>query len=311
MDKKLFICGNGFDLHHRLPTSYGEYAVYLANNNYSAFMGYNDFQYLNDQYPWGNSFAPWSDIESSLNIDYSGLMENAVDEDYPNVLSDTDSTWDDMWVNVGVITDFIDEFTGKSFYQWISQVDCSIAVPDLRLPDNALYLSFNYTDTLQTLYGIPDANVLHIHGAVKNIARNYANSDEIRKEIQFGSADLNPVLVHEKLEQKYGNDDFYGASIRLAVERLDRFVQRASKNISNNYNKLKKFIENKKIDEVIIMGHTLTASDYAYYRDVLIPQLYNAKWTIMHHDNGKEDSMDDIKRFLLWTNLKNYEILEW
>lgn len=32
------------------------------------------------------------------------------------------------------------------------------------LEPEALYLTFNYTDTIETLYQIPDHNILHIHG---------------------------------------------------------------------------------------------------------------------------------------------------
>nr|WP_292620255.1 AbiH family protein [Mesorhizobium sp.] len=32
----------------------------------------------------------------------------------------------------------------------------------------AKFLNFNYTPSLQDLYGVPDANILHIHGAARD-----------------------------------------------------------------------------------------------------------------------------------------------
>lgn len=303
---KLFICGNGFDLHHNLPTGYGHYAEFLKAHYPRIFREYEDFPYLSSPYIPGKKYTPWTDIEKSLTIDYDELMSNAVAQDYPDVSSDTDSRWSDMEVNVGILTEFLEDFTGHCFYEWLSSVDCSNAIPDLSLPLDALYVSFNYTDTLQVLYNIPEGNVLHIHGALKNIDTKCINNASIRTEIQFGSPELDPDNVCSELEQQYGDDDFYGASISLAVTTLGNAAQNASKNISNNYTRLEIFLGNHNIDEVIILGHTLSEADFSYYADIIIPKYHNVQWTFMYHSNT-----DDIDSFLAKTGLENFRMHKW
>ena len=303
---KLFICGNGFDLHHGLPTSYDHYAKYLKEHHPSIFKEYNDFPYLHIPYVAGKTITPWSNIENSLTINYQDLMEDSVQQDYPDLLSDSDSRWSDMEVNIGILTAFIESFTGACFYEWLSQIDCSNATPDLDLPKSALYVSFNYTDTLQSLYGIDDKNVFHIHGALKHLVGTDINSDVIRDEIQFGSSELDTTIIHEELEHQFGDDDFYGASIEPAVNTLGVFIQKASKDLAQNYEPLKEFIADKDITEIVTMGHTLTEADFAYYRDVLIPNLPKVKWVFFHHN-----STADIDRFLSLTGIQDYEIAKW
>jgi hypothetical protein len=58
------------------------------------------------------------------------------------------------------------------FAEWIRQLPIPAAadIVERRVPvdPSAVFLNFNYTPSLQRLYGIPDANVFHIHGAAAN-----------------------------------------------------------------------------------------------------------------------------------------------
>lgn len=71
---KLYICGNGFDLHHGLRTSYKDYRDYLLKNHPQAALDYADFPFLNPDV--GDN---WSDIEKSFHIDYLSMLSKFSD----------------------------------------------------------------------------------------------------------------------------------------------------------------------------------------------------------------------------------------
>lgn len=58
----------------------------------------------------------------------------------------------------------IDEFY-RTFNEWIESIDISNAKAKFSLSTKARYLTFNYTETLERLYNIPQQNILHVHGS--------------------------------------------------------------------------------------------------------------------------------------------------
>lgn len=327
---KLYICGNGFDLHHNLPTSYGHYKKYLQEKYPDIFKDYEYFQFLSIN----NDSDKWSDIESALCIDYEELFNYYVCENYPDLSSDSDSRWCEMEVNIEVLTRFINDFTGRCFFEWIYKANEVETIADLDLDKDSLFINFNYTNTLQRLYNITDSSILHIHGSLKNIDVNdilwknvcsdcstmeeieaYGilidgdkwSNDYIREELQFGATGITAEQVKRDLISHYEDDDFYGVSIEPAIEKLVDFVKKSTKNIKNNYEDLKNFLSGKDIHEIIIMGVSLSDADDAYYSDILVPQFKNIKWVFMLHG----DNLDKIEKFIYRHGLIYTNIIEW
>ena len=58
----------------------------------------------------------------------------------------------------------MDEFI-EAFTEWVNSIDITVADKVLDLPSCSKYLTFNYTETLEKIYGIPQLNILHIHGS--------------------------------------------------------------------------------------------------------------------------------------------------
>lgn len=328
---KLYICGNGFDMHHKLPTGYGDYKKFLEEHYSNLLEEYKQFTYLAEP----SSETLWVDVEADLCIDYYDFFNELVEENYPDFNDESDSRLYNIEIDVDNLTRFINDFTGRRFFEWLSYAEQQDAKADLILDKDALFINFNYTNTIQRLYGVNKDSILHIHGALKNlngsdvlwsdvlpdISSNAVeqsfepivegdkfSNDYIRSEIQFGATGITPGQVMKELSSKYQNDDFYDVSIKPALNKFIDFVKKSTKNTFKNHDNLIKFIEGKNIEEVVVMGVSLGEADDSYYSDILVPSLKKAKWTFMSHSDQDKKR---IENFVVRHHLENTSIIDW
>lgn len=313
----LYIIGNGFDLHHGLKTSYRDYREFLEYTNSSIAYSYERICDYSPDYS-----ELWNDIEFSLNIDYEGITEDVISQNYPDMLSDKD-TYADAEIEMSNYTDFISDFTGRYFVQWLFTVVKTLPSIKIRMEDldtGSIFINFNYTDTLECLYSTDKNRIFHIHGDLANLnqfynlilncpleSRKFINNT-IRQRIQFGSSELSENEVKTTLESQYENDDFYGASLSHAVDKIVEFSQYASKDITKNFDKLRTFLMGKDISEIVVMGHSLCDTDMPYYENFLIPCYKDLIWTFYYHS---EKDLFRINQFITTNNLQNYQSIAW
>lgn len=184
--QSLFIIGNGFDLSHELKTTYEDFHQYLETNYPDASSDeltipeptplpdggecYDDDEvvsYLLRLISTADG-EKWSDLENSL-----GLLDfGEIFDDIPQVLDkDGDS---DPWKNVYNTQDVASNIIKPTqritefFSDWINTIEINTSIPikpdfaALINKDRDLFLTFNYTKTLEILYQAK--NVCHIHG---------------------------------------------------------------------------------------------------------------------------------------------------
>ncbi len=129
------------------------------------------------------------------------------------------------------------------------------------LDEDDFFISFNYTDILETLYGINDENILHIHG--------YAEPDEqdLVSDYIFGHSN----------EEKHSGEDIY------SFDYLEKdFVNGLRKVYQDN--KLTCLQKSGRLcKDVIILGHSLNQVDDVYFTKIqeFVP---NARWHIGYFD---------------------------
>lgn len=341
---RLYICGNGFDLHHGLQTSYKNYKEFLSRKYPDIISEYEEFVGVYD-----NGKIAWSNIEDALKINYLKMLcrfadlPSVADEVYyrsheNGVLSYHGNDLEDAFRG---LMDFITNFTGKYLYDWLSSINTKSATPDLALSPNDLYINFNYLDTLQTLYHIPDSNIFHIHGSLKKLKglkSAIADSKKIclemfapevgkeealniwrvsvgpsfqnmyiRQELQFGAV-INEKKEMNKINKWYNSDEAYADYVEPSIRVIEDFIEKSTKKLSNNYKKLTQFAwTHSDIDTIVIMGHTLMGTDFPYYEEILVPFLKDRLWVFKSH-NG---DTSEIMKFVEKTNLKNYRIEIW
>lgn len=304
----LLIIGNGFDLHHGLATSYSDYHKWLKVHDKQVVKDFDSFVYALECSDFENSLdytrgsarednPRWCSLEESLGIEWDDLCYETLDHTYPDLTEDNPG-WDDFWIELQVRLEYMKKLTRDRFREWVESIDVSKAKPVLDLPETASFITFNYTPTLEYVYGVRPDKILHIHGRV-------LDKNEL---LQFGSPDNNPNELQKMLEDKYGMDDFYGATIQQGVTvACDRCAD-TWKNIEGNYDALNHFLDTlAKINTVIIMGNSFDKVDKPYYRDVLAPRYRDAEWVFCEYDSN-EDKQYDIDNFCYELAISNYRM---
>ena len=178
----LFIIGNGFDRAHGLKTSYEDFHQYLLSAYPNAAQSYYVPKFVTDgdgeevavdeedvvgfieNVLYNVEGDKWSDLESSIGkIEF----ENYID-DYENDEEDDDDLYHEEQFNESWANSLISPILSipDYFKQWISTIEyndvkCKNDFVKLIKSDD-LFLSFNYTITLEYLYRVKD--VCHIHG---------------------------------------------------------------------------------------------------------------------------------------------------
>ncbi|WP_100374796.1 bacteriophage abortive infection AbiH family protein [Bacillus sp. FJAT-45037] len=197
----LFVIGNGFDRSHGLPTSYQDFRDFCLSKSENITVDelivpeekllpdgglhYDEDEVLSMLFylisTAEGSIDKWQDVENSLGrLDFDAVFDWV--EDIKDKEGDVDhwkmaAVYGEIASGLVIPTARIQEL----FNQWVNSIDISLAAEknDFKqiLSQNDKFLTFNYTDTLEELYGIAEENVCHIHG------RQY-------DEILFGHGDF-------------------------------------------------------------------------------------------------------------------------
>ena len=281
MSKTLFIVGNGFDLAHGLKTTYKDFKNYLENSDYESQ------QFMQNLTNYITVRENWSDIEEAL-----GLL------DYENLCYDNSCylvSYSDEKFRDSANHDFSYEIEKNlktsaecSSYlrKWIEWTDKN-ASPIFNLPKDADYLSFNYTNTLETVYGIPKNKILYIHG-------DYSKEDD---KLIFGHNDINAS----------GNVRLYkeDADVRQldAEDLIKNYFNDTYKNPNNIIEAHTDFFEKlNSVEEIIIIGESFK-TDKDYFRFIKEKVSPNCFWKIAFHDTN---DYRNVYSFAKELGLRNY-----
>lgn len=273
---QLFIIGNGFDLWHGIPSSYGSFKTYAKLRDRLLF------QSVEEYLPAGKE---WNELESALagvdvvNIidDLGQFMPSYGDEDW------TDAGHGDFQYEVQQLVERLSIQLRAVFGQWVRTLPVptpATATKRLQGIDlDAAFLTFNYTATLEDLYGVPNAHVLHIHGQAK----------DLDKDLVLGHA-WNPA------ERSSLNDvpDIEDMDTRLmeANDILDGYFSEMFKPSDELIREHHAFFEGlDKIEVVRVLGHSLSDVDYPYFKALLkTPSIANAHWWVACRSESEHQS---------------------
>ena len=287
---KLFIIGNGFDLYHGMPTRYSDYHDFLDKHDKKVSNWFDNLRI-----DFNDNHCNWNDIEGCSDLNCEDHFGEIVSQYYPNI-SDEDFH-DRNWNDIDVVSE-VEFSNGIKFYktlfeEWLKSIPMANNQNPLIssiISKDDYFISFNYTRTLEELYGIPSNHVFHIHGMIGD------------KWLQFGSINNRPEDIKKILEDRYGQDDFYGASVEYGVNNAMNLYKAAFKDINMNLIRLNSFLKwitgYDHIDEIGIFGHAVKYEfmDKPYYERILIPRFKNINWIFYYY--RKSNDLNDQLEFI-------------
>jgi hypothetical protein len=277
----LYILGNGFDIHHGVRCQYADFKSWLQDNRHDVY------QIMSRLY--GNhldSAEWWQDFENNLAcFDVEGYQKRIAQAGYYQYKHEMEEVYgqsiadeaiDDLEVQfpdeasnhfhrVGKWARFemkqLKEALFNAFGEWVE----SISLPSKRrcmrnLDRDALFMTFNYTRTLEDVYGIDEEDVRHMHGVVGGRGAFVVGHGLTAEEIMQKDFDENVYFRDPEKDQ--GEDNVRMKLFEVLGDEMKKPVQEIIQENKVFFNDL------HGIHKVIILGLSYSPIDLPYLERV-------------------------------------------
>lgn len=265
----LCIIGNGFDLHHGLETRYSDFRRFLVNQGYSHIVSQ-----LESIFPaectddnGNHGYLLWSNLEEAIgcyDLDYVyHELTDWIKIDYDHMIRSASQIEDSAdWLLAPLVRSL-----SSLIAEWISNLPYRGICPTISLPYPSIFISFNYTRTLEDIYHVPEKDVHHLHGVI-------------------GKTGL--VVGH-----RYTADESEAFDERALI-----FEEEAKRNIISIMNECRKPTEEiisinrllfqslQTITDIYIYGHSYSSVDLDYFRVVNQSVPSDVLWHLGYHSDN-------------------------
>ncbi len=304
----LYLFGNGFDIAHGIATPYSAFRTFLAGHHESFLIQFEvmySIQPLDDTEPWYTEEAQRKWDENVLKDLWQFFEEELGNPDVYGMHDFAESLIDGM-PSEGV-TDTLDAYWKREYgfsdsfqnyvLEWLKTIDTSTAIckkDDLKNNQSDLFINFNYTDTLEQVYGIED--VLHIHGGIPSCSI------------------VPPIMGH-------GNTYIIDLYRRKAHEAQDEYVE-WEESICNAiadfccslYKDTNKIINRNEsfftrigdVEQIVCLGLSFGNVDIPYLERIMNEIEPTTKWMVYYYGNKSKRSLKEIFGILGIT--RKYEV---
>ena len=283
MTKTFYIVGNGFDLHHGIRSAYKDFGAFVKAHDSESY------RLIENYFPVDDEF--WSDFEAGLaDFDADSLIENASDFLTPYGAEDwKDSAHHDYEFEIERVVRALSSDLRVHFAAWIRQLTMpdptSIRSRLLRLHTSGTFLTFNYTPTLVTLYGVEPSHVVHIHGS-------------------SADADTDLILGHgwNPKDRGSSNDGLNSEDTDTRVANgnriIDQYFEQTFKPTGRVIAAHRSFFAAlRETQQILVMGHSLADVDLPYFSEIIRHvDSTNVRWRISYYH---EDHIPRLRRQLV------------
>ena len=264
--RKLYVIGNGFDLWHNIPSSLAQFKQYVHALDRDTFREIENYLPTQDN---------WSDLEWALgDMDVDALIDDLAHfmssygaEDW------SDAGHYDFQYEVTNVIEHLSTGLQQNFSKWIRKLPIPTpATAEMRfttLDTDAVFFSFNYTNTLGSLYGVPPEKILFIHGcadrADDDLVLGHAWHPQTRKSLN-DRPDIEDIDMR-LMEVNNIIDNYFFETFKRSADLIAQY---------------RGFFEAlTDIEQVIVLGHSLSDVDAAYFTALLKQRsVAEAAWLI-------------------------------
>ena len=293
--KSLVIIGNGFDLHLGMKTSYYDFRDYLQNieNNFDilALIEYAYEGLGNLSSDATRKVSLWSDFEENLSKINTDEFITGWGKEEEDVL------------DVEFILGKMYEFLYSNFRRWVVCKDIEIKNRTRGVfSKNSCYINFNYTSSLEKWYNVKRKNIFYIHGEAREHRTIVLGHSGLQYKDEF-LEDYQAAIDMETIGSAYGKIN------RLVLD----YILKISKNYKRNLDRLKTWLRDnksfyfRKIEQVYILGHSISNVDYPYYRYLLRHLPKACIWKVSFYDDNEKSRKF---QFLKQNGIKYFELRE-
>ena len=257
--KTLVVIGNGFDLANGIESSYGNFKEWLQKNSKHRLIGLMDTFFSNQRDVWGDIEKALGEYDEDSILEYCKPNEN-FDYDHPTrSMAAVEDSPD--WIFRPVLDEFLEEFRN-----WVDSININDAEKVLDLPMECRYLTFNYTETLERVYSIPESNILHIHGS-RLSDKEYIIGHNNYRDPQDAYNDESQMLYLQQTWSKI-------------IEWMNGLIKGSASIIHKN---LDFFNSLSDIEQVVVYGHSFYEVDWPYMEEIVKHIGIDKSWTISYH----------------------------
>lgn len=255
---RLYIVGNGFDLHHGIASRYSQFAAYIAQADPTISRLVQDY-FSADAAFWADFEQRLADFDADHAIDYAMQFHS-------------DERHGDFQYKCEQIASGLSTGLCARFGEWIR----SLRIPagheidrPLKLDPGAAFLSFNYTPTLEVIYRVPRDRILYIHGRADDPSDPLilGHGWERRPEERLNSSPAGP------------DDDW---RIRDGIDHIEGYFAETFKPTGELIDRHAAFFGSlAQVRDIRIMGHGLAEVDEPYISAVMDSvDLTVTRWTV-------------------------------
>ncbi len=300
---KLYIIGNGFDLAHNLKTSYWDFRCYLKRyaekflvelEKMYGYYPYDPTEYHMPKNKQNEALRQHEDVlYHSLWQSFESSLGDPEESQFHAVCDSAISDMEDLESGPIGIEDTLNHYFEKQFgfvsdlqeylLKWAKQIRLNKAIvkKDVMRFSKDLFLSFNYTATLERIYSITPSNICHIHGGIPP----YCNTPPI-----IGHGNTEAIQEWDKWKEE--NDDLFDEGGVSKCRAVSNFYSRTLKNTSEILIRNISFFKRvKDIRRVIVIGHSFGKVDLPYFKRIVDLSSKHIPWTIVYYLDKEKDNL--------------------
>lgn len=301
----LYIIGNGFDLMHGVKSSYYAFRDSLGKRN--------SLRETLETYLTPEDI--WADFENALahfNISSMGsqfIVDNWLD-------------WMDAYAEDAGAAEFymaveaaatpiqiVAQELPRRFHMWVE----SLAVGTEDRPLKGLFkkgkvLCFNYTEFVETLYGIPEQNVCYIHGCRRK--RRHRPKDRLILGHMPGASD--DAFDFDDDSHMRIKDPYKQAMSRIAQDQVLQLIADYDADLTKNCREIISahasfFSALNEIENIVVIGHSFSPVDWDYFAEVA-SNLSNIKHTHWYFGCHSLRDLKNLEQMLKKLNIENSNV---
>ena len=276
-EKTIIIIGNGFDVHHGIESKYSDFKDWLREHNYTLY----------------DTLVRFIDVSGDLWKDFEGNLAHfdikRIIQEVPRVYPPRDSRLPpSFFPSTASFFKRLREQITASFQEWVQLISLDEYRNIIDLPASELYISFNYTDTLERVYSIPEREILYIHGKASRgdrlvfghnkshfeIERDYMQKHGLREIESF--FDDGPLITDEEFQLAL-NVSFFDKSPYTQLVAYSQILIPAVLAAST----------------LISYGFSFSESDYQYL-EWIVEHNPNLMWMVSWHTQEDKDKIDSF-----------------